>query len=155
MRVKHFGMDVEDSFSIDMYDTCVPYHSIPEAQNEYQITHAKVLKKIVSCNAKSLKKYLAPQAYIEEYYSDGENHIYLISSGSAAGFKKGNKLNLLRKNSSGLLVLGKAKVIAVQPYKAYIKVKDEKLRDKIRLHDQVKVQYIDFTFGCRGNRTEH
>ena len=156
-RVKHFSLDVDESYSVDVFDRCARYNSNSESINEYQDSREDIVEDLVDCSGKVLEAFLSPSAYIEKYFSDGEQHIYQISSGSAAGFNDGDDLMVLRRNSVGSVQIGSASVIAVQPYKAYIAVSDKKLLQSIRLYDQVKVETTDYTLGvgCIGVLKEH
>jgi len=156
-RVKHFSVQGEESYSVDVFGRCARYNATSESANGYQESRSDIVENLVDCSGKSLENFLSPQAYIEKYFSDGKKHIYQISSGSAAGLKEGDDLGVLRKSSVGVVKLGEAQIIAVQPYKAYIAVNDKKLLEAIRLHDQVKVEYTDYTLGlaCIRIVTEH
>jgi len=156
-RVKHFSVKSDESYSVDVFKKCARYSAKPESANGYQESRADIIEGLVNCSGKSLETFLSPQAYVEKYFSDGEKHVYQISSGSAAGIKKGDDLSVLRSSSVGMVKLGEAKVIAVQPYKAYMAVSDQQLLEAIRLYDKVKVGYTDYTLGlaCMNAVTEH
>jgi len=156
-RVKHFSVKSEESYTVDVFRQCARYSATAESSNGYQESRSDIIEDLADCSGKSLETFLSPQAYVEKYFSDGENHIYQISSGSAAGIKEGDDLAVLRKSAVGMIKLGEAKVLAVQPYKAYITVSDQKLLEEIRLHDTVKVEYTDYTMGlaCISAVTEH
>jgi hypothetical protein len=156
-RVKHFSVKSEESYSVDVFNKCARYSTTAESANGYQDSRSDIIEDLVDCSGESLENFLSPQAYVEKYFSDGEKHVYQISSGSAAGIKKGDDLAVLRKNSVGVVKLGEAIVIAVQPYKAFMAVSDQKLLEAIRLHDKVKVEYTDYTLGlaCMSAVTEH
>mgnify|MGYP000034596881 CR=1 FL=1 len=156
-RVKHFSVKGDESYSVDVFDRCARYSATAESANEYQDSRSDIIEDLVDCSGKSLGGFLSPQAYVEKYFSDGESHIYQISSGSAAGFKKGDSLQVLRYSDVGFVQLGDAKVKAVQPYKAYMEVSNKNLLEDIRLYDRVKVEYTDYTLGvaCLGAVTEH
>jgi len=156
-RVKHFSVKGDESYSVEVFDRCSKYSATAESANEYQDSRSDIIEDLVDCSGKSLRAFLSPQAYVEKYFSDGELHIYQISSGSSAGLKDGDSLQVLRNSDVGFVQLGEAKVVAVQPYKAYMEVSDKKLLEDIRLYDRVKVEYTDYTLGvaCLGAVTEH
>jgi len=156
-RVKHFSVKSEERYSVDAFNKCARYSATAESANGYQESRSDIIDDLVDCSGKSLETYLSPQAYVEKYFSDGEEHIYQISSGSAAGIKEGDDLSVLRNSAVGMIKLGEAKVIAVQPYKAYMAVSEQELLEAIRMYDQVKVEYTDYTMGlaCLRAVTEH
>jgi len=156
-RVKHFSVKSEESYSVDVFNKCAQYSGTQDSANGYQESRSDTIEDLVDCSGKSLENFLSPQAYVEKYFSDGIKHVYQISSGSAAGIKKGDDLSVLRNSSIGKIKLGEAKVIAVQAYKAYMAVSDQELLERIRLYDKVKVEYTDYTLGlgCMNAVTEH
>lgn len=156
-RVKHFNVESEKSFSVDVFGQCARHGATAESASGYQNSRSDIIEDLVGCSGKSIENFLSPQAYVEKYFSDGEKHVYQISSGSAAGIKEGDDLAVLRKSSVGMVKLGEAKVIAVQPYKAYMLVSDQNLLEAIRLYDKVKVEYTDYSLGlsCLREVTEH
>ncbi len=111
-----------------------------------------------NCINEPLAAFLTPQAYITNYYSDGEKHYFEISGGSGAGFRRGDTVEVLRVapavQGSGTTVLGKAEVSTlVEPRRAIIEVSDKKLISKINRYDKVKVTRTSYSLGmgCLGH----
>ncbi len=140
-RMKHDSVKMDESFSVDVFDQCQPYNATPEGSNEYKERHADIIETLVSCTSYSLNNFLAPEAYIEKYFSDGKKHIYQLSAGRTAGIKRGDSVSIFRMQASGKTKFGEAKVIAVKATKAFIQTRNDELREGIRLYDRAKVQY--------------
>ncbi len=140
-RVKHYSAKEQASFKVDVFDRCQKHTATADADNEYEALHNSMTESLISCSGYALNKFLAPQAYIEKYFSDGKDDIYQISAGRAAGLKRGDEVDILRKKSSGYSHMGEAEVIAVKADKAFIEITDKALKEKVRQYDFIKVQF--------------
>ncbi len=131
------------SFSLDIHKECVHYNNNPDSKNNYLENRGDILEKLIKCSGYSLIEFLTPKGYVEKYFSDGKKHIYQLSSGKTAGFKRGDKVSIFQETATGKTLLGEAKVIAVKLGKSFIEVKGSELRNQIRLYDLASVQYKD------------
>lgn len=159
--LKSYWLESNESDDIEGYKC--PHRSNHKAKNLYKQMRKDILDDIGDCGGVALQKFLAPKGYILHYFSDGKEHIFEISGGTAAGFQPGQSLQLFRIGSLGKHngeLLGQATVEEVKPKRSLIKVSDPVLIEQIKKYDLVKVENGNLlsntynTVSCSGNITE-
>ncbi|GLQ30588.1 hypothetical protein [Litoribrevibacter albus] len=159
--LKSYWLESSESDDIEGYKC--PHSSDHKAKNLYKQMRKEILEEIGDCGGVALQKFLTPKGYILNYFSDGKEHIFEISGGTAAGFHSGQSLNIFRIGSLGKHngdLLGEATVEEVKPKRSLIKVSDPALIEQIKKYDLVKVENGNLlsntynTVSCSGNITE-
>ncbi len=160
-RVKSWRVSDEASESFDANGSCHRSAEQIDTQALSQTMQGSIAKSLKECIEDSLIAFLAPEAFIKKYYSDGEKHYFEISAGSGAGFHKNDSVQISRQRTTeqggGSMVLGEAEVTSlVEPQRAIIEISDRKLVNNIHLYDKVKVLKSRYSLGlsCMGKVEE-
>jgi hypothetical protein len=159
--LKSFWLESEESDDLEGYNC--PSRSHHNAKNLYKQMRKDILEQIGDCGGIALQRFLTPTGYILNYFSDGKEHIFEISGGTAAGFQTGQTLQIRRIGNLGKhhsRLLGEATVEEVKPKRSLIKVTDPTLVEQIKQYDLVKAESGNLlsntynTVSCAGNITE-
>jgi len=160
--LKSFWLETEESDDAEVFDRCA-HKNHYTAKNIYKQLRKDTLEQIGDCGGVALQKFLTPSGYILNYFSDGKEHIFEISGGTAAGFDDGQTLEIHRIGDLGKHhgdLLGEATVEEVKPKRSLISVSDPTLVEQIMKYDLVKVKsgnVLSNTYNavsCSGNITE-
>lgn len=159
--LKSYWLESQESDDLEGFN-CPP-RSHHNAKNLYKQMRKDILEQIGECGGVALQRFLAPTGYILNYYSDGKDHIFEISGGTAAGFQSGQNLNIYRIDALGKHqgdLLGEATVEEAKPKHSLIKISDPELIEQVKKYDLVKVESGNLlsntynTVSCSGNITE-
>lgn len=160
-RIKSWRVSDSDDESYDAFGHCNRSAEKIDTRQLYQSMQQGIQHTLKSCLESPLSVLLAPEAYITQYYSDGEKHYFEISAGSGASFRQGETVELYRLNTTeqggGAIRLGEASVSSlVEPRRAIIESNDRKLVNSIRRYDLVKIKREPFSLGlsCYGHIEE-
>ncbi len=156
-RVKKWNLVAEKSDSFKALGSCQrPEEAGVNKQLSQELREA-VLKDLSQCASHLLSDYFSPEAYILNYHSDGEIHLFEISGGIGAGFERGDSVMIERigaiQDGSSVTKIGTANVIkGVQERRAYIKVGKADLANQVKKYDRVSIQKNNKipNFSCRG-----
>lgn len=143
-RSKKWVLTSSDSESYDAPGYCHSHDRPGRPLQTLEEARRNAVGDITDCLEKPLEKYFSPRAYILGYYSDGKNHFFEISGGSAAGFDPGDDVVIERMlpghKGGGASPVAEAEVTTlVRPKRAYIRVTDAEKVEKIERGHRVRV----------------
>lgn len=159
--LKSFWLESQETDDLEGHHC--PNRNNRNAKNIYKQMRKDTLEQIGDCGGVALQQFLTPTGYVLNYFSDGKEHIFEISGGTAAGFQSGQTIAIQRIDQLGKhrgKVLGEATIAEANPKRSLIKVTDPALIEQIKKYDLVKVEagnVLSNTYNsvsCAGNITE-
>ncbi len=149
-RLDKWILETSASDSFPVKDQC-PTHNLNNPHPVFPKLVDKIADRMISCSRAPMEDFFVSQAYITNYYSDGQRFWFVTSGGRAAGFEKGDDVVVERLDhfsqgsESGSMdgtyrTVAKAEIVKLYDKHSVIAVENQAIANQLKVHDRVRLK---------------